>query len=85
MPHWTGARCLPPALVAWGAAIPTLTSSGTMLTAAAPATQRHPITHPNLLHLLSVKTFFFFFAEVGPTGLAIGKNTLVALPLLVLW
>lgn len=36
VPHWAGARCLPPALVAWGAAVPTLTSSGTMLTAAAP-------------------------------------------------
>lgn len=52
VPHWAGARCLPPALVAWGAAVPTLTSPGTMLTAAAPET--HDIrshTHPNLLHL----------------------------------
>lgn len=35
VPHGARARCLPPALVAWGAAVPTLTSPGTMLTAAA--------------------------------------------------
>lgn len=51
MPRWAGARCLLPTLVARGAAVPTLTSSGTMLTAAAPATHnRHQVTHtPNLL------------------------------------
>lgn len=35
MPHRPGAGCLPPALVAWGAAVPTLASAGTPLTAAA--------------------------------------------------
>lgn len=33
MPHRPGAGCLPPALVAWGAAVPTLASAGTPLTA----------------------------------------------------
>ena len=42
--HGPRARCLPPALVAGGAAVPTLASPGTPLTAAAATQDRHQAT-----------------------------------------
>lgn len=44
VPHRAGARCLPPALVAWGATVPTLASAGTPLTAAATTQDTHQTT-----------------------------------------
>lgn len=45
VPHRAGARCLPLALVARGAAVPTLASAGTPLAAAATTQDRHQTTH----------------------------------------
>lgn len=52
VPCGAGARCIPPALVAWGTAVSTLASPGTPLTAAAATQDRHQTTHsPNHWHL----------------------------------
>lgn len=47
VPRWVGARSLPPALVAWGATVPTLASPGTPLAAAAKTGQTSDHTPGN--------------------------------------